>query len=57
MPKLKIDLIAKNLISIYPVLYKTLQGKLLLLSEEELEQLSIATLQVKEILITILARE
>jgi hypothetical protein len=57
MPKLKIDLIAENLISIYPVLYKTLQGKLLLLSEEELEQLSIATLQVKEILITILARE
>ncbi|MEI6680251.1 MAG: MarR family transcriptional regulator [Mariniphaga sp.] len=36
---------------------ETLQRKLLLLSEEELEQLSIAALQVKEILITILAKE
>ena len=36
---------------------ETLQGKLLLLSEMELEQLAIAALQVKEILITILTKE
>jgi DNA-binding MarR family transcriptional regulator len=36
---------------------ETLRVKLLLLSEEELEQLSAAALQVKEILITILGKE